>query len=78
MDKCLENSITKEGDVFKGPEIILSIPCGHIKIPMSEKSIDRGHFGIMVVFMDMLVIIAVIIYIYILRERQQEFIDQFN
>ena len=65
-------------DQMLGPEIILSIPCGNIKIPMSNFSMDRGNFGIIVVFIDMLVILAVMIYIHILRERQKEYIAQFN
>ena len=78
IDACLSNNIKKKGEIYKGPNIILSVPCGYIKIPLSDYSMDRGKFGILVVFIDMLVIIAVIIYIYVLQERQKEFIDQFN
>lgn len=49
-----------------------------IKVPYSNIEISKDSFGLFVVFIDLLVIFSILIFIYVLDTRQNEYIQQFN
>jgi len=49
-----------------------------IKFPFSDKTFKKDNFGILVVLIDVLSIICILIFIYVIGVRQNEFIEAYK
>jgi hypothetical protein len=49
-----------------------------ITFPFTDATFKKDNFGLLVVFIDFLVILSILLYIYIIGARQDEFINAFK
>lgn len=79
MDGTTTNNPDKDDSVPE-PMVMARASCksGMVKIPFTKREVSKDMLGSLVVLVDIVAVIIILLFIYILEMRQEEFIEAFK